>query len=71
LSEQYARSPEDGFWVSQEEDRGSMDHAVPVPEFPKLLEAVVERIDREGLIHFTRNRVRVPSIFWPGDPEGN
>ena len=48
-----------------------MDDAVPVPDLLKLLEAVVERIDREGLIHFTRNRVRVPSVFWLGDPEGN
>jgi hypothetical protein len=70
LSEQDARSPKDGFRVSQE-DRGSTDRAALDPEFLKLLEAVWERIDREGLIHFTRNLVRVPGVFRPGDTEGN
>ncbi len=54
-----------------QEDRGSTDRAAPTPEFLKLLEAVWERIDREELIRFTRDLVRIPSVFRPEEPEGN
>ncbi len=35
------------------------------------LEAVWDRIDREELIRFTRDLVRIPSVFRPEEPEGN
>ncbi|MDQ3237512.1 MAG: M20 family metallopeptidase [Actinomycetota bacterium] len=35
------------------------------------MEAVWDRIDREELIRFTRDLVRIPSVFRPEEPEGN
>ena len=38
---------------------------------PEYLEAVWRRIDRGELIRFTRDLVRIPSVFCPNDPEEN
>jgi succinyl-diaminopimelate desuccinylase len=45
--------------------------AEPSTEFRELLEAVWHRIDREELVRLTRELVRIPSVYCPGDPEGN
>ncbi len=39
--------------------------------FLERLEAVWDRIDWEELIWFTRDLVRIPSVFRPEEPEGN
>ena len=39
--------------------------------FLEYLEDVWGRIDREELIGFVRDLVGIPSVFRPGDPEGN
>ena len=39
--------------------------------FSGRLEAVLRRIDREELIRFSRDLIRIPSVYRPGDPEGN
>jgi len=41
------------------------------PDFFGRLEAVLGRIGREELIRFARDLVRIPSVYRPGDPEGN
>jgi succinyl-diaminopimelate desuccinylase len=40
-------------------------------EFRKLLEAMWHRIDREDLARLVQELVRIPSVYCPGDPEGN
>jgi succinyl-diaminopimelate desuccinylase len=45
--------------------------AEPSTEFRELLEAVLRRIDREELARFTRELVRIPSVYRPEDPDGN
>jgi succinyl-diaminopimelate desuccinylase len=40
-------------------------------EFERLLDAVLAGIDREELIHLTRELVRIPSVYRPGEPDGN
>ena len=39
--------------------------------FERLLDTVLARIDREELIHLTRELVRVPSVYRPEEPDGN
>jgi succinyl-diaminopimelate desuccinylase len=70
LSEQDAKSPEDGFLAGRE-GSGITERAVGDPELLEHLEAVWGRIDRDELIRFTRDLVRIPSVFCPGTPEGN
>ena len=38
--------------------------------FEKLLQKVWDSVDREELIHFARELVRVPSVYRPEDPSG-
>lgn len=70
MSEQDAKSPEDSFLAGRE-GFGITERAAGDPELLERLEAVLERIDRDELIRFTRNLVRIPSVFCPGTPEGN
>jgi len=70
LSEQDAESPEDGSLAEREGSRIT-ERAAGDCEFLERLEAVWERIDRAELIRFTRELVRIPSVFCPGTPEGN
>jgi succinyl-diaminopimelate desuccinylase len=70
LSEQDAESPKDGYLAEREgpriTERVAGDH-----EFLERLEAVLERIDRDELIRLTRDLVRIPSVYCPGNREGN
>jgi succinyl-diaminopimelate desuccinylase len=70
LSEQDAESPEEGSLAEREGSRIT-ERAAGNYEFLERLEAVWERIDRAELIRFTRELVRIPSVFCPGTPEGN
>jgi succinyl-diaminopimelate desuccinylase len=70
LSEQDAESPEEGSLAEREGSRIT-ERAAGDCEFLERLEAVWERIDRAELIRFTRDLVRIPSVFCPGTPEGN
>ena len=70
MSEQDAESPEDGSLAEREGSRIT-ERAAGDYEFLERLEAVWERIDRAELIRFTRDLVRIPSVFCPGTPEGN
>jgi succinyl-diaminopimelate desuccinylase len=70
LSEQDAESPEEGSLAEREGSRIT-ERAAGDYEFLERLEAVWERIDRAELIRFTRDLVRIPSVFCPGTPEGN
>lgn len=70
MSEQDAESPEDGSLAEREGSRIT-ERAAGDCEFLERLEAVWERIDRAELIRFTRDLVRIPSVFCPGTPEGN
>ena len=70
MSEQDAESPEDGSLAAREGSRIT-ERAAGDYEFLERLEAVWERIDRAELIRFTRDLVRIPSVFCPGTPEGN
>jgi succinyl-diaminopimelate desuccinylase len=45
--------------------------AEPTTGFRELLEAVWRRIDREELARFTRELVRIPSVYRPEEEEGN
>jgi succinyl-diaminopimelate desuccinylase len=40
-------------------------------EFQRLLEDVLNRIDREELVHLARELVRIPSVYRPEEPDGN
>ncbi|MDQ4128160.1 MAG: M20 family metallopeptidase [Actinomycetota bacterium] len=40
-------------------------------EFERLLDAVLERIDREELVRLTRELVNIPSVYRPKEPDGN
>jgi succinyl-diaminopimelate desuccinylase len=40
-------------------------------EFQRLLEDVLNRIDREELVRLARELVRIPSVFRPEEPDGN
>src|SRR5215213_10555978 len=40
-------------------------------KFQRLLEDVLNRIDREELVHLARELVRIPSVYRPEEPEGN
>jgi succinyl-diaminopimelate desuccinylase len=68
--ERDAESPEDGFLVKRE-GSGTTGRAAGDYEFFERLEAVWGRIDRDELIRFTRDLVRIPSVFCPGTREGN
>ena len=70
MSEQDAESPEDGSLAEREGSRIT-ERAAGDCEFLERLEAVWERVDRAELIRFTRDLVRIPSVFCPGTPEGN
>lgn len=70
MSEQDAESPEEGSLAEREGSRIT-ERAAGDYEFLERLEAVWERIDRAELIRFTRDLVRIPSVFCPGTPEGN
>lgn len=37
----------------------------------ELLDTVLARIDRDELVHLTRELVRIPSVYLPEEPEGN
>ncbi|MGH3089731.1 MAG: M20 family metallopeptidase [Rubrobacteraceae bacterium] len=39
--------------------------------FDELLDAVLRCIDRDELVEFARDLVRIPSVFRPGESEGN
>ena len=41
------------------------------PGFEKLLEAVLQRIDREDLARLVQDLVRIPSVYRPEEAEGN
>jgi succinyl-diaminopimelate desuccinylase len=70
LSEQDAKPTEDSLSAGRESS-GITERAAGDPELLERLEAVLERIDRDELIRFTRDLVRIPSIFCPGTAEGN
>jgi succinyl-diaminopimelate desuccinylase len=40
-------------------------------EFEGLLDAALAGIDREELVHLTRELVRIPSVYRPEEPDGN
>ncbi len=40
-------------------------------EFQRLLEDVLNRIDREELVRLARELVRIPSVYRPEEPDGN
>ncbi|HYQ83997.1 MAG TPA: M20 family metallopeptidase [Rubrobacter sp.] len=40
-------------------------------EFQRLLEDVLDRIDREELVRLARELVRIPSVYRPEEPDGN
>ncbi len=40
-------------------------------DLDQLLDAVLAGIDREELIHLTRELVRIPSVYRPEEPDGN
>lgn len=70
MSEQDAKLPEDGFLAGRE-GSGITERAARDPELLERLEAVLERIDRDELIRFAQDLVRIPSVFCPGTPEAN
>jgi succinyl-diaminopimelate desuccinylase len=41
------------------------------PRFRELLDAVLHRIDRQELTRLARELVRIPSVYRPGEAEGN
>ena len=49
----------------------SEPRAEPSTEFRELLDTVLRRIDREELARFTRELVRIPSVYHPEEEEGN
>lgn len=51
-------------------DRGE-ESAAGGPGLSERLETVLRRIDREELVSLTRDLVRIPSVYRPGDTEGN
>lgn len=70
MPEQGARPPGDDSSVGQKNFE-SMERAAGDSEFLESLEAVWRRVDRDELIRFTRDLIRIPSVFHPDDPEGN
>jgi succinyl-diaminopimelate desuccinylase len=70
LSEQDAESPEDSL-LAEREGHGITERVAGDYEFLQRLETVLERVDRDELIRFTRDLVRIPSVFCPGTREGN
>jgi succinyl-diaminopimelate desuccinylase len=41
------------------------------PEFEKLLQAVLRRIDHENLLRLVQELVRIPSVYRPEEADGN
>ncbi len=70
MSEQDAESPEDGY-LAEQEGSGTAEQVAGDYEFLERLETVLERVDRDELIRFTRDLVCIPSVFCPGTREGN
>ena len=70
MSEQDAKSPEDGSLAGRE-DFSITGRATEDPVFLERLEAVLKRIDRDELVQFARDLVRIASVFCPGTREGN
>jgi succinyl-diaminopimelate desuccinylase len=70
LSGQDAESPEDSL-LAEREGHGITERVAGDYEFLQRLETVLERVDRDELIRFTRDLVRIPSVFCPGTREGN
>ena len=70
MSEQDAKQPNESFSASRE-GYEITERAAGESEFLERLEVVWERIDREELIRFVRDLVRIPSVFCPGNPERN
>jgi succinyl-diaminopimelate desuccinylase len=70
LSEQDAESPEDSL-LAEREGHGITERVAGDYEFLQRLETVLELVDRDELIRFTRDLVRIPSVFCPGSREGN
>ncbi len=70
MSEQDAESPEDSL-LAEREGHGITERVAGDYEFLQRLETVLERVDRDELIRFTRDLVRIPSVFCPGTREGN
>ena len=70
MAEKDAKSPGDNLSTSRESSR-IVERVAEDPEFLELLEAVLQRIDRDELIRFARGLIRIPSVFCPGTSEGN
>ena len=70
MSKQDAESPEDSL-LAEREGPGITERVAGDYEFLQRLETVLERVDRDELIRFTRDLVRIPSVFCPGTREGN
>ena len=70
MSGQDAESPEDSL-LAEREGHGITERVAGDYEFLQRLETVLERVDRDELIRFTRDLVRIPSVFCPGTREGN
>jgi succinyl-diaminopimelate desuccinylase len=70
LSKQDAESPGDRL-STEREGHGITERGVGDYEFLQRLETVLKRVDRDELIRFTRDLVRIPSVFCPGTREGN
>ncbi len=51
--------------------KGSRAEQTPDTTFRKLLEEVWHRIDREELVRFVQELVRIPSVYRPEEAEGN
>jgi succinyl-diaminopimelate desuccinylase len=51
--------------------KGSRAEQTPDTTFRKLLEEVWRRIDREELVRFVQELVRIPSVYRPEEAEGN
>jgi succinyl-diaminopimelate desuccinylase len=51
--------------------KGSRAEQTPDTTFRKLLEGVWRRIDREELVRFVQELVRIPSVYRPEEAEGN
>jgi succinyl-diaminopimelate desuccinylase len=39
--------------------------------FRRVLEDVLNKIDREELVHLARELIRIPSVYRPEEPDGN
>ena len=69
MSERDAEPPEGGFSIGHVGSRGIVGREDSGSR--GCLEAVWQRIDRDELIRFAQDLVRIPSVFRPEDPDGN